>query len=278
MSAAISRREKTLDVLCDSDIDRAEGERLCLELMRFLDTDTDFERIQINLQNRFTISDAAVRALAQVARHAKRSGRGTFCLACPPGFKKILTQMGMDLLLIPLEVEMPKAAKKRSLLDAGFVNPFIEGTLEVLKVQCSFACTPKRLALKAQFTPLERTEIAGVLSLSSATFKGSIAICFSKKVFLALMSRMLGETFTEMSPEIEDGGAEITNMIFGHAKKILNERGYSLERALPTVIKGQDLSVRHVPTAETVVLPFDSEDGEFFMEITIDQEDARAAA
>jgi len=155
-------------------------------------------------------------------------------------------------------------------LDVEFVNPFIDATIQTLKIQCSLTATAGKPYLKPENDP-SKTDIAGIIGLSSAAFNGSIALCFPKSVFLAIMGAMLGERYLEISRELEDGAGELLNIIFGTAKTVLNKNGYAIDKALPTIIRGNSIVVRHVTKRPTITLPFTLESGTFRIEIAIDQ-------
>ncbi len=66
-----------------------------------------------------------------------------------------------------------------------------------------------------------------------------------------------------------DGAGEITNMIFGQAKIILNEKGYGIKTALPSVVTGKDHNLLSITKGPVVTVPFTSTAGNFFVEICI---------
>lgn len=154
-------------------------------------------------------------------------------------------------------------------LDVNFINPFISGALETLKVQCSIEAAAEKPYVKTEKTPLS-VDIAGVIGLTSKTFTGSVSICFPMQTFLIIMSGMLGETYNEFSSDLEDGAGELLNIIFGYAKRELNAKGYSIEKAIPTVIKGNDIKINTVSKAPSIIVPFNSNAGKFFIEIGLD--------
>jgi chemotaxis protein CheX len=156
-------------------------------------------------------------------------------------------------------VQVPK-------FDVNFINPFIDGAVETLKVQCSMPTTAGKPFLKGK-GPEITTDIAAVIGLTSTAFNGSLAICFPQKIFLTMMEKMLGEKYTSITQELEDGASELLNIIFGQAKKILNERGYHIQKAIPTIVRGSDILVRHLTPSATIVLPFETEVGVFHIEI-----------
>jgi chemotaxis protein CheX len=79
---------------------------------------------------------------------------------------------------------------------------------------------------------------------------------------------MLGEEFTTIDKEIIDGVSELTNMIYGQAKVMLNTNGYHLTTALPLVIFGQENSLSSFFDNPVVVVPFETEFGTFFVELS----------
>jgi len=153
-----------------------------------------------------------------------------------------------------------------SSIEVEFINPFLDAALKTMEIHCSLEATAGTPFIKGRITR-ERFDIAAVIALTSSTFSGSMAICFPKSVFLGLMTRMLGEPYSELTPEIHDGASEILNITFGQAKVILNQKGYGLEKAIPTIIVGEDISVTHMARTATIVLPFESELGRFHIEI-----------
>lgn len=151
-------------------------------------------------------------------------------------------------------------------IDTDFINPFLLATLKVLDVQAKTKATAGKIFLrKAGDKP--SGDISGVIGLVSEAFSGSVVISFPETTFLAVMTRMFGEQCTAITKELEDGAAELTNIIFGQAKISLNEKGYGIKTALPSVITGKDHSVSSAVQGVTVVVPFDSDAGSFFVEI-----------
>lgn len=152
--------------------------------------------------------------------------------------------------------------------DAAFLKPFIEGTKTTLKVQCGVDSAIQNPYIKGQ-GPEATAEIAAIIGLTSQTFNGTMALLFSKSLFLKAMSNMLGEKIDTLSPEIQDGAGELLNIIFGWAKKTLNPKGYTIQKAIPTVLAGEKISARHVTSAPVFVLPFKTEFGDLFIEICV---------
>jgi chemotaxis protein CheX len=152
-------------------------------------------------------------------------------------------------------------------MDVQFFKPFIDGTVNVLAVQCKMKATHGKPFIKgSQAQP--PFEIAASIGLACSAFTGSITLCFPKDVYLLLMSNMLGENFTAITDELQDGAAELLNMIFGSAKVALNPKGYNIQMAIPSVIRGENLRTTHLTRKQVIVLPFITEKGELHIEIS----------
>lgn len=152
-------------------------------------------------------------------------------------------------------------------MQAEFLVPFIDATINTLKIQASI--DTKSLPLELKTDSPRQVDIIGVISLISRIYEGSISLCFPKQTFIAICNKLFGENHTEINGEIEDAAGELLNMIFGSAKAQLNAKfDYQIPKALPTVISGQRLKLTQ-STGPTIVLPFASEVGDFHLEIEV---------
>jgi chemotaxis protein CheX len=154
------------------------------------------------------------------------------------------------------------------MLNTDFIHPFLNATVHILNVQANLLAEAGKAYLKKQNDRLIG-DVSGIISVVSDKFNGSVVISFPEGTFLKIMSSMLGEEFSEISPEIVDGAGEILNMIFGQAKIVLNEKGYGIKTAIPSVVTGRALSVSTMTKGPVVVVPFQSQAGDFFVEICL---------
>ncbi len=154
------------------------------------------------------------------------------------------------------------------MLNTDFIHPFLNATVHILNVQANLPAEPGKAFLKKTNDRLVG-DVSGIIGVVSDKFNGSVIISFPEATFLKVMSNMLGESFTELTPEIVDGAGEVLNMIFGQAKVVLNEKGYGIKTAIPSVVTGRHLSVSTMTKGPVVVVPFSSGAGEFFVEICL---------
>ncbi len=154
-------------------------------------------------------------------------------------------------------------------LDVEFLNPFLTAVVETISTvgQVTDVKPEKTSVLKAG--DARTADISGTISVVAPLFNGTIYVSFPTKTYLAIVSKMLGETFTALTPDIEDAAAELTNIIYGRARTILNQKNYQMQRGMPSIIKGIGHSVRAQTGYPALVTDFGSSVGPFFVAISM---------
>ncbi|MCB0342032.1 MAG: chemotaxis protein CheX [Pseudobdellovibrionaceae bacterium] len=234
--------------------------------------------VVVDLAGQGQIDDTFFRQAMPVIKDLKEMGIAFYLVNVPREVKKLLIDYGMNVAIkiapsirsLRSSLGAPKPNKKDAVLDVDFINVFIDAALKTLKIQCSFEVQAGKPYLKKESLS-EPLAIAAIIGLTSPSFTGSIALGFPSQVFLRIMSNMLMEEFTEIDDELQDGAGELLNIIFGQAKAALNERGYGLDLAIPSVIRGNDLKVTHMTNSPAIIIPFTSEVGPLYIEVGIDR-------
>jgi len=243
-----------------------------------------FAMLAIDVRFVFETDAEFIRAITTAYMKLKKLDKGTILITQNSLVKKSIMSQGVGVKIVGSPQEASALVAKLEVkakivipkLDAQFLNPFIDGALKTLKIQCSLEATPGKPSLKAVDATYD-IAIAGVIGLTSEHFTGTISIGFSKSLFLNLMSNMLGEQFTEINQDLEDGAGELLNIIFGQAKIVLNEKGYAIQKALPTVVRGEKLMVRHMTPAPVIIIPFTTSSGPMFIEVGVEVSAKQAA-
>lgn len=75
------------------------------------------------------------------------------------------------------------------------------------------------------------------------------------------MKNMLGEVIEEVTAEAQDAVGELTNMISGDARRMLQQEGINLTAAIPSIVAGKDHTITHFAAGPTIVIPFKCEGG-----------------
>lgn len=153
-------------------------------------------------------------------------------------------------------------------LDTEFIDPFLTAVIHVLNVQAGVTVIPGKVMVKKP-DQVTMGDISGIIGIVSDSFNGSVIITFPEQTFLGVMTSMLGEECTELNKDIVDGAGELINIIFGQAKITLNEKGYGINTALPSVVTGKGHSLTSMTKGVVVVVEFSSTVGSFCVEICV---------
>lgn len=149
-------------------------------------------------------------------------------------------------------------------MDANHLNPALDSIVNVLTTMAGITPTIGKPSIKNNQTA--PGVITGLIDLVSKDTTGSLAISFSKPVALELASKMLRIDTDVVDEMVEDLVGEMANMMAGGAKAIYHEQGYDFELTLPKVVAGENHQVKHSVEGTTILLPFNTESGEFYVE------------
>jgi chemotaxis protein CheX len=154
-------------------------------------------------------------------------------------------------------------------MNVEFINPFLQSIMKVLSTMAMMEATPGKPAVKG--TQVARGDVTGLIGMASEKAKGTLAISFTEPVILEITKRMLGDELTGIDDTVTDMVGEITNIVTGGAKKVLSEKGYKFDMAIPSVVSGKGHVISHKSKAPIVILPFSTEAGDFFIEICFEE-------
>jgi len=153
-------------------------------------------------------------------------------------------------------VQNAKSPAVESELSTEVIEAFLRGTVDTFQVQFGIAVKPGTPFARKSGDQVQG-DIGGVISMSDPRATGLVAILMPKAVFLSVIGKLLGVESDEITPDLEDGVAEILNMIYGLAKDQLNRRGYAIDRAIPTIVRGDGIRLRHQTRSLPIVVPFE---------------------
>ena len=151
-------------------------------------------------------------------------------------------------------------------MNVQFINPFIEGTVSVLKTMAFVEPRAGKPYLKLD--NLAKGDISGIIGLTgSAT--GSLALSFSEGAILKIVSNMLGEDLKSINSDVQDAVGELTNMVSGVARKNLEAAGFYIQAAIPTIVSGKNHSIAHVMGGPSLIIPFEIDEGVFVVDVCL---------
>ena len=159
-------------------------------------------------------------------------------------------------------------------MDVKYINPFLQGTAEVLMKMSSLMVTAdKPYAKNADIAP---GDISGIIGITGDAV-GSLAISFTDACICSIVTGMLGELHMQINQDVIDAVGELTNMISGAARSRLEREGMILYAAIPTVVFGKGHTIQHILNSPSIVIPFKTEGGTFYVDVCLKSTKKRPA-
>lgn len=185
---------------------------------------------------------------------------------------KDLTDINLKALSLPLSKEIIQEIISKELFPYGqseghsFDREFISVLIRAChKVISNFEINDVKAQKPTTLAKMDsEVAIRGKIILKNTFFNGSLFMSFPKQSFLNLSNKVLSMNNTEINSEIRDFASELTNMIYGQAKKELEEHGIKLDMAIPIVDEAKQISAGEKPV---FVIPFTSSIGEFYIKL-----------
>jgi len=131
-----------------------------------------------------------------------------------------------------------------------FMNPFVEAAAEVLEKEVN--AKVERGTLSLQKSAMTSDEITVLLSLVGQV-QGVVLYGLSVETALHLVSKMMGQEFTEFDNLAQSGIAELGNVITGCATVKLSKEGFAAEISPPTLVQGQGIQISTLDFPRVVV-------------------------
>lgn len=105
--------------------------------------------------------------------------------------------------------------------------------------------------------------IRGKIIIKSEFFAGALFVSFPLESYLALYSMAVGTKEEKLTKENSDFAGEIANMIYGQAKKTLDENGVKLNMAIPVIDQSGPLK----SNSPIFVIPLETSVGKIYIKI-----------
>ncbi len=125
-------------------------------------------------------------------------------------------------------------------MDVKLLNPFIEAAVEVLKAEVDATIT--RGALSLHKSALTTDDITVLINLVGDVY-GLVMYSMDASTGVKLVSKMMGQEFTELDSLAQSGVAELGNVISGRATIKFYQSGYKADISTPTVVTGKGIEI-----------------------------------
>jgi chemotaxis protein CheX len=151
-------------------------------------------------------------------------------------------------------------------MDVRLINPFLLGAKDVLS---TMACTEADIGTPyVKHDDRATGDVTGVIGLTGDAI-GSLAISFSETCICKIAGNMLGESFSHANQNVFDAVGEITNMISGVSRTHLEKEAMTVWAGIPAVVFGKDHRIKHILNSPSIVIPFTTNHGNFFVDVCI---------
>ena len=150
-------------------------------------------------------------------------------------------------------------------VESKFMSPVIDTVVSVFDTMLQFQPEVGEANIKTD--DASRGAVTGLMTMESEHIQGSLAITFTEPVIFDLAKRMLNLDLSEIDEIARDLAGEMTNIVVGGAKCVLEAQGYHFEMSLPKILHGERHSIEHRYSGETILIPLSIDSGEFFVEL-----------
>lgn len=135
-------------------------------------------------------------------------------------------------------------------MDAKLLNPFIQAAVEVLKAEVG--ADVSRGEISVEKSSLTSEDITVLINLLGDVY-GVVMYGMPKNTCLQLVSKIMGQDFTELNSLAQSGMAELGNVISGRATIRFSETGYKSNISTPTVLTGTGVEISTLDFPRIVV-------------------------
>lgn len=151
-------------------------------------------------------------------------------------------------------------------VNIDIIKSFAEATVGTFDQMCSAELDTKKPYLKDP-----RSTIYGLSAVVGLTgdVAGVSVLTLPEEVAMSAVGAFVGEKYDKIDSAVVDGVKELINIIAGMAKAKLDEKGYQYNFGLPKVVVGYNYITDQGKSVSTIVIPFGSPFGEFFLEVTV---------
>jgi chemotaxis protein CheX len=152
-------------------------------------------------------------------------------------------------------------------MKAEYINPFIKAATNVIETMAFTKAEAGKPTLKQDNKTFG--VVTGIIGMTGDSVGGNLILSFDEPSILAIVSKMLMETFSTVNKDVVDAVGELTNMICGGVKSDFSEMGLNIGMATPVMLQGKGLELSQLAKAPIIVMPFKTPEGTFVIEANL---------
>jgi chemotaxis protein CheX len=150
-------------------------------------------------------------------------------------------------------------------VNVKFLNPFIDAVNEVMKAELQSDVLRGNLSLAK--SALTTDDVTVLISLVGE-IQGVVLYGMSIPTGLGMVSRIMGQEFTEFDNLAQSGVAELGNVITGRATIKFAEAGYQSTISPPTLVMGKGMQISTLDFPR-IVVPLKTDFGEVIVHMAL---------
>jgi len=146
-------------------------------------------------------------------------------------------------------------------IDVKYLNPFIKGSMQILKTACYEDSTLGKLYLKGSNPPGDRVIIViGV----TGDIRGQIIFNMKESVGCYLAGKMMGTNLVSLDEMSKSAISELANMIVGTTSTLLFSDKIFIDITPPSILTGINMRVSVGKELKTICIPLALSNGMLF--------------
>jgi len=145
----------------------------------------------------------------------------------------------------------------------------IAATTEIFSTMLMMEVTPG--APLQERHAVYKQSITGMIGIAGL-FKGMLAIHAPADVAMAITTNFLGLEVDSINDDVKDAFGELANMIGGSIKSGLSDNSRDIQLSIPSAVCGEEYALNYQPNDQCTMLPFESTDGTFLVELQLEQQ------
>lgn len=157
-------------------------------------------------------------------------------------------------------------------MDAGYITPFVKSIQNVFSTMLQLPVSVNAPELKQDRAPTH--DVSGIIGMSGDVV-GTIILSFQAETAKSVVALFCGEKLELDSADFADAVGELVNMVCGGAKALFTDTK-DVSISCPSVIVGSNHGVALPSDVPCVVIPCQTDCGDFVIEIAIREAGAGA--
>lgn len=152
-------------------------------------------------------------------------------------------------------------------MDTDYTTAVLESARNVFDMLVHVDVAVGEAKTKGRLEFIAMKSITGNMNLISSNAQASIAVIIPNDVVINISNKVMPEPVVRVNEVVIDLVGEITNMIAGGVKSLMEKQGYLFNLSLPTIIFGSEYLVAHLPQSPITQINLDTELGPFLIEV-----------